>query len=41
LGELQVKGGPVWTAEKSILGGKEGGYFIKESEIVSIRTVWQ
>jgi hypothetical protein len=40
LGELQVKGGPVWRAEKAILGGEEGSYFFKESEIVSIRTVW-
>jgi hypothetical protein len=41
LGELDVKGGPVWIAEKARRGGEEGSYFLKTSEIVSIRTVWQ
>ena len=40
LGELDVKDGPVWKGEKAVLGGGEGSYFIKESESVSIRTVW-
>ena len=39
IGDLQA--GEVWKAEKAILDHNEEGFFIRESEWVEIRTVWQ
>ena len=33
--------GQVWMAEKAKIGLNDNGYFIEESEMVPIRTVWQ
>jgi len=33
--------GEVWLAEKAIIGVNDNGYFIEDSEMVPIRTVWQ
>ncbi len=39
IGELHP--GRVWTAEKATLGWGEEGFFIIESEMVPIRTIWR
>jgi hypothetical protein len=39
LGDLQP--GPIWTAERVIIGHSEDGFFVQEAETVAIRTVWQ
>jgi basic membrane protein A len=33
--------GEIWTAEQAVISLDEDGFFVEESEIVSIRTVWQ
>ncbi len=33
--------GKVWMAEQAVIGLNDSGYYIEESEIVSIRTVWR
>ena len=31
----------VWLAEKAVIGVNDNGYFIENSEMVTIQTVWQ
>ncbi len=39
LGDFELSG-LTWTAEKAIIGRDDDGFFVKESEILTIRSVW-